>query len=496
MNKQPYVAIIMILIFACVLQYFSNLGTLYPSGSYNFQPILAGKQFVNPDFNLLKYDNIYAHNAQSAINSKSVKPMDLSASFIGVYDSKMLSYIFLVMSVLSIIILFRKLFSSYGIGMFAAIVFLSNSTFLIVESYIFYFYMSLFLLISFIENRNILSLALIFPLLLASYFTHTSSFFAIFVILSGTCIIYLILNLFNRSANKKQLLMTATIISLIALISLFIVSQTSGNFINDFTKNFPKVIDRVIFYVLSYEKSAYFYLYIIEKVILIPLSLVFVYVQLKHLYLNRLNTNDKFVLSFFFSFIPLSVLFGFTNVLPRTFDYMLPLLGALTFYELCRSKLDSRIQNTLIISLITLFILSSVIHFTIPPRSLEKYDVATVSGLQFATRSETIFTDTFLANVLLSHLQYYNIDGLEYGKIAKIESVYYEQDESETYNELREKNTDYFIISKHSLTRGLDILNAPHFLKPIESVSKYNSMVFLDKVYSNRMIWIWKFNTL
>ena len=495
-NKKPYAAIIMILIFACALQYFSSVDTRYPSGSYNFQRILAGKQVLDPDFNLLKYDNIYANNAQSAINSKSVNPMYLSASFIGVYDNSMLPYILLVMSVISIIILFHKLFSSYGVGIFAAIVFLSNSTFLIVESYIFYFYMSLFLLISFIENRNILLLALIFPLLLASYFTHTSSFFAIFVILSGTSIIYLILNVFNRSTDKKHILMTAATISLIALITSFIVSQTGGNFINDFIRNFPKAIERAIFYVLSYEKSAYFYLYIIEKIILIPLSLVFVYVQLKRLYLNRLNTNDKFVLSLFFSFIPLSVLFGFTNVLARTFDYMLPLLGALTFYELRRSKLDSRIKNTVIVSLITLFLFISIFHFAIPPRSLEKYDDATISGLQFAMRSDNVFTDTFLANVFLSHRGYYTVDGLEYGEMERVEQLYYEQNEEAVKDTFRNRNVDYFIISKHTLTRGLDILNAPHFLCPISSVSKYNSMVFLDRVYSNEMIWIWEFSEL
>ncbi len=493
MNKEGYAAIMMILIFACALQYFSNAGTLYPSGSYNFQRILAGKQVLDPDFNLLEYDNIYANNAQSAINSKSVNPMYLSASFIGVQDSTMLSYIFLVMSILSIIILFHKMFSSYGVGIFAAIIFLSNSTFLIVEPYIFYFYMSMFLLISFIENRNILSVALIFPLLLASYFTHTSSFFAIFVILSGTSIIYLILNVFNRNTDKKQMLMTAAIISLIALISLFIVSQTSGTFINDFIKNFPKAIERAMFYVLSYEKSAYFYLYIIEKIILIPLSLVFVYVQLKHLYLNRLDTKDKFVLSFFFSFIPLSVLFGFTNVLARTFDYMLPLLGALTFYELRRCKLSIRIQDTVIISLITLFILSSVIHFTIPPRSLEKYDDAAISGLQFAMQSDNVFTDTFLANVFLSHMDYYTVEGLGYSEMERVNAVYYEQNENVVSDTFRDKNINYFVISKHSLTRGLDILNAPHFLPPLSSVSKYDSMRFLDKVYSNEMIWIWDF---
>ncbi|MCK5698993.1 MAG: hypothetical protein KAH93_04035, partial [Candidatus Aenigmarchaeota archaeon] len=60
----------------------------------------------------------------------------------------------------------------------------------------------------------------------------------------------------------------------------------------------------------------------------------------------------------------------------------------------------------------------------------------------------------------------------------------------------RNRNVDYFIISKHTLTRGLDILNAPHFLCPISSVSKYNSMVFLDRVYSNEMIWIWEFSEL
>ena len=495
-NKQRNIAIMMILIFACALQYFSNAGTLYSPGSYNFQRILAGKQVIDPDFNLLKYDNIYAKNAQNAINSKSVNPMYLSASFIGVYDNSMMRCILLVMSVMSIIILFHKLFSSYGAGIFAAIVFLSNSTFLIVESYIFYFYMSLFLLISFIENRNVLSLALIFPLLLASYFTHTSSFFAIFVILIGTCMSYLVLNVFNRSTDKKHLLMTAAIISLIALVSSFIVSQTSGYFINDFTKNFPKAIERAVFYVSSYEMGTYFYLYIIEKIILIPLAFVFVCARLKELYLNKPDIKDKFVLSFFFSFIPLSVLFGFTNVLARTFDYMLPLLGALTFYELRRCKLSIRMRDTVIVSLITLFILLSVFHFDIPPRSMEKYDDATISGLQFAVQSDNVFTDTFLANVFLSHLDYYTVDGLDYSEMNKVNSVYYGQDENMVYDAFRDKNINEFIISKHTLTRGLDILNAPHFLHPVSSVSKYDSMRFLDRVYSNEMIWIWEFNEM
>ncbi len=483
----------MILTFACALQYFSNQGTLYPPGSYNFHPILAGKQFIDPDFSLSKYDNIYTSNAQNAINSKSVNPLYL----IGTHENTTLSCIFLIISILSIIILFHKLFSSYGIGLFAVIVFLSNSTFLIVESYIFYFYMSVFLLLNFIENKNILSLALIFPLLLASYFTHTSSFFAIFVILASTGIIYLILNIFNRSTDKKQILTTTSIIATIIFLSIFIVSQTSGNFINDFLNNFPKVIDRIIFYIFSYEKTTYFYLYIIEKVILIPLSLVFAFVQLKRLYMDRLDTKSRFTLSFLLSFIPLSILFGFTNVFARTFDYLLPLLGALTIYELCRYKhIDLRIKNTIIISLITLFILSSVIHFTIPPRSLEKYDDATISALQFAAQSENIFTDTFLANIYLSHMDYYTVDGLEYGDMEKVDSIYYAQDEAIISDTFKDKDIDHFIISKHTLTRGLDILNAPHFLSPIPSVSKYDSMIFLDKVYSNKMTWIWKFNEL
>ncbi|MFH1432772.1 MAG: hypothetical protein ABIG84_06170 [archaeon] len=488
MNQKIYITISLVIIFAWGMQYFSGAGSLYPSGSYNFQSILAQELYLNPSLEVLEYNNVYINNLKNGVYFYTVNPISPVLE-ITIHQNRILPYIFLAISLLSIILLFRELFST-SIGILAAIVFLSNSTFIIVNSYIFYYYLSLFFLIKYIKTKNKMAILCILPLLVATYITHTSSFFAILVILIATSISYMILNLFDHNMNQKQILVNAIIISMIGLISLVIVSVIGGNIINDFSKNFPKVVERVIFYLLSYERSTYFYLYIIEKSILFPLTIVFIFTQLKLLYMNKISTTNKFVLSYFFSFILLSIFLGFTNVFARTFDYFLPLLGVLTFYELYKYRWNNKIVLTF---LVTALLIVSLVHFTVPPRSLEKYDSATISGLQFATESENIFTDTFLANVLLSYLHYYDVNGLEYGMTAKINALYYTPDESEIYDEFREKNTDYFIISKHSLTRGLDILNAPHFLMPIESVSKYDSMVFLDKVYSNRMIWIWKF---
>lgn len=497
MNRK-YIAIAMIILFACALKYLSGSGTIYPSGSYNFQKILAEKQSDNPNLNIRQYNNIYIDNARNQMDSQKITLMILSSTLIGPYFKSAIPYILLIITMVSIIIFFHKLFSSYFVGIFAALVFLSNSTFNIVDSYIYYYYLLLLLLIKIIENKknSMCHIMLIPPLLLASYLTHASSFFIVLTILASTCIIYLALDMASHKMEKKQLLVTGSMIAIITILSASVATLIGGNITNDFIKNFQKVIERVIFYVSSYEKNTFFYMYIIEKSIMGILSLLFIYFQFKNLFSGRkLKTNTKLILSYALSIIPTFILLGFTNVSARTFDYFLPLFGALAVCEIIQLlKQNYELKKIIITFMCLSLVFVSIFHFSIPPRSLEKYDIAAISGLRFATRAENIFTDTYLANVLLSYLDKYTVDGIEFGDTEKYQAVYYRQDENIIYREFKNKNADYFIISEHSLTRGLDILNAPHFLIPMKSISKYDSMKYLDRVYSNNMIWIWKFN--
>ena len=71
--------------------------------------------------------------------------------------------------------------------------------------------------------------------------------------------------------------------------------------------------------------------------------------------------------------------------------------------------------------------------------------------------------------------------------------MYYEKDVNYIKKLFTDKNVVYFIVSKQSLIRGLDILNAPHILKPI-TIIEYDNMEFLDRYYSNNEVYIWRVN--
>ena len=122
---------------------------------------------------------------------------------------------------------------------------------------------------------------------------------------------------------------------------------------------------------------------------------------------------------------------------------------------------------------------------------LRSYSADFLEGLSVIPKDAVVYTDVFVANALITKLDHTKVIGADFNRGDEYLKVYYEKDKEYMKNLFERRNVEYFIVSRQSLIRGLEVLNGPHILKPI-STKEYDDIEFLEGYYKNEEIYIWR----
>src|SRR3989338_8439982 len=154
-----------------------------------------------------------------------------------------------------------------------------------------------------------------------------------------------------------------------------------------------------------------------------------------------------------------------------------------------------RRTKVVLAGLFLLLVAFSILAHFIPPRVYERYSPEFLEALGRIPQEARVYTDAVVANALITVYHHGNVTGPDYNlDPAEHERIYYLQDEGYITQRFKEKHVDYFVISSHSWTRGLDILNAPHFLQPVAGLEAYDRMSTLETTHAEGDLRIWKVN--
>lgn len=473
MKKSTFFLILLIVLAAVITSYWYG-----KSCSYCFQNKLAN-QVLNEE-KTITFPSSYSDNV---INTVKHSSLNIIGQIVGTVlkNSYLQALFWVLLSTFTCLLLFKKVFSSFEIGFFSALVYLTNTTLFVTIHHIFYYFLTLYCIYLFISKGKKIYLIFSFVLLFLALNTDISSAFTIFITIISLYFFNLVLNRISGTFDKKELYLVFSLLVLLMVTVLF-----EKAFVSDFFHRLPSILGRSVFYIESYPKGLYFYLYLISKGVLVIAPIVYFLKNILALCRKkRLETKDRFIFSYFLTIIPILLLFSSFGVIARFFDYYSPLFAAITVKKLKNKRI--------LLTLLGLFLIFfSIFAHYIPPRSLERYDLEFEQSLYVLPPDSIIYTDTFVANFLISEMEYEKVVGPDFNKGDEYVKVYYERDQDYIQNLFEEKKVDYFVISKHSLIRGLDVLNAPHFLKPVKNVEEYDNMGFLEKYYSDEQIMVWK----
>lgn len=472
-------ALICLFLLASVITYYWSI----KSCSYCFQGYLAQNYiFQNNELNL---DSEYWDNTVNIAKHKTNNFLGVLAG--GIFKSKYSNLLFWVLlSLLSLLLFYRELFG-INVAIFSALIYLTNPTLNVTVHIIFYYFLSLFLIYRFLKTKSLVYIALFILVVLMSINVDISPAFVVVITSFFFVLFYALL---SKDTTKSNGRMPLYFLFIFCLIIIAVVIFFERNFFTDLIHRTPLFFSKLSFYVSSYPKSLYFYIYILSRAILIIIPAIYFYKLLKSK--KPLAKNEMIIYSYFLTMIPLLFLFILFDITARIFDYYAPLLAAISLREY-KSILKSELRKKILIAIIFFFILFSIFVHYIPPRSLEVYDKDVFESLNKIPKNSTVYADVFVANILISQLGHIKVIGPDYNKDDEYYKVYYEKDEEYIRRLFFEKKAEYFIISEQSLVRGLDILNAPHFLKTI-TIDEYDNMEFLELYYNNGKVYIWRIN--
>ena len=286
----------------------------------------------------------------------------------------------------------------------------------------------------------------------------------------------------NKKIDKKILFSFALLITIFLLVVIF-----EKNWVSDLLSRVPAFFDKFMFYFSSYPKGVYFYLFILSKILLIILPGIYFFRTLSN---QKFTRKEPFIFSYLLTIFPLMILFVLFDISARVFDYYLPLFAAISFRE--SGNLFGKKTRKVLIIVVSLFLIffSIFLHY-IPPRSLETYSADFLEGLSVIPKDAIVYTDVFVANALITKLDHTKVTGADFNRGDEYLKVYYEKDKEYMKNLFERRNVEYFIVSRQSLIRGLEVLNGPHILKPI-STKEYDDIEFLEGYYKNEEIYIWR----
>ena len=467
----------LILIFLFVLLLAINHYWVEKSCLYCFQGFLAENYIFEGQeigFNSEYIDNTIAISRHKTTN--------FIGNFIGIFlKSGYFNFLFWIIISTLVVLIFYKKFFYFEAGIFAALAYLTNPTLPVTIHVMIYYFLSLFFIYKFLVGKKIIYLILFLLTLIISFNVDISPSFVILITAFFLILFYFIINKFK--IDKRTAILSLIILAVFLLIAVF-----EKNFILDLIKRLPLFFDKTVFYVSSYPKTSYFYLYIISKIVLIIIPLIYFYRFLFKKYEHA--RKEIFIFSYFITIFPLTILFILFDISARIFDYYTPLLAAITFAE--SKTLFNKKSRKIFIAVITLFLVffSIFLHY-IPPRNLEVYNEGFIEGLSIISKDAIVYTDVFVANALITKLNHVKVTGADFNRNDEYLKVYYEKDEKYIKDLFKNKNVGYFIISRQSIEIGLNILNAPHVLNPI-SIIEYDKMGFLEKHYENEEVYIWK----
>lgn len=446
------------------------------SCSYCFQGFLADNYlFEDKDigFSSEYIDNTIAISRHNTTNY-------IGRFFGGLLQFRYLNFLFwILVATLSTLLFYKKLFYLEA-GIFAALVYLTNPTLPVTIHTIAYYFLSLYFIYRFLVDKKIIYIFLFLITLLVSFNVDISPSFVILTTSFFITAFYFILN--KSEIDKKTVTPYLFLLAVFILIAFF-----EKNFIIDLFRRTPLILNKIIFYVSSYPKSTYFYLYLISRAIFIPLPVIYIYRKIKT---GKLAKRECFIFSYFLTIFPLAILFTLFDVAARVFDYYTPLLAALSFIE-SKRLFNKKLRKRLVMAVTLFLILFSIFLHYIPPRSLETYSGDFLEGLSVIPGDAVVYTDVFVANALITKLDHLKVIGADFNRGDEYLKVYYEKDAKYIKNLFKSKNVEYFVISKQSSTRGLEILNGPHILRPI-TIEGYDNI--FERVYSNDEVYIWRVN--
>lgn len=447
------------------------------SCSYCFQGFL-NDNYISDDKEI-NFESEYKDNTIAIARHNTT---NLIGNFIGnLLKYNYLNFLFwILVAVLSTLFFYKKLFYLEA-GIFSALIYLINPTLPVTIHIIAYYFLSLFFIYKFLIDKKIVYIFLFLLTLLISFNVDISPSFVIIITA-------LFLILFYFLINKPKIDRMIIIPSLIIIIVFLVIAFFERNFIFDLLRRLPLFLDKFIFYISSYPKGPYFYLYILSRVILVILPAIYFFKTLS----NKKTFKESFIFSYFLTIFPLFVLFVLFDISARIFDYYMPLLAAISFRE-SKHLFNKSLRNKLIAFTALFLVFFSIFLHYIPPRSSEIYGDKLIEGLKTIPEDAVVYTDVFVANLLITKLNHIKVVGADFNRGDEYLKVYYEKDEKYIKDLFKNKNVKYFVISKQSLTRGLDILNAPHILKPI-NVEAYNNTKLLENIYNNEEIYIWRVN--
>ena len=471
--------IFMVLLF--ILAIIINTLWVSKTCSYCFQNKITKDYLLGYNYN---FSSVYIDNTIANIKHNT---SNLFGGFISnIFKNQYNSLFWILFSLISIFILIYSIFNRLEVGLFASFVYLTNTTLFVTIHHIFYYFLSIFSFYYFIRKKKVIYLFLIIIFLLMAVNTDVSAAFSIFITIISLAIFYIFLKLFSKEVNKIDFIWLF-ILFLLTLILGFIFEK---NFLIDLIRRLPLFFNKFIFYIISYPKSLYFYLFLIAKLLLLIFPIIYFLKNIRRF--KEFNIKERFILSYILTAVPLLILFISFDVFARIFDYFNVLLAAITFEH---SKIfGGKKRNIFLVILIIFFTFFSIFTHYIPPRSLEVYNEEFILGLEQIPRNPIIYTDSFVANFLIDNMNIITVNGADFNQgEEEYYNIYYNKAPFYIKKFFLMKNIDYFVISRQSTERGLDLLNAPHFLKPLTNIEEYDKIEFLEKYYENRELTIWRF---
>ena len=429
--------------------------------SYCFQSYMA-QEYVFKDKEI-NFDSDYINNTE---NIEKHRTSNIIGKGIGVILwNRYLNLLFWISaSALTAFIFFRKLFN-YKTALFASLIFITNPTINVTAYSSVYYFISLLFLYLLLETKKIFYLLLFLLGLIAAFNADITPAFIIIITAFSIVLFY---SLFKK--EKRYLLFFSAVIAALIIFERLLLY--------DLIHRLPLFFTKLNFYIASYPRGLYFYLYILRILVLvIPLLFLMKDINVK---------RNIFRYSYLLTMIPLFFLFTLFDISARIFDYYMPLIGAISYKRLVKNKF-------IFISTILFLILFSLVSYYIPPRSLERYDPQFMEGLSAIPEDAIVYADLFVASALINEFNHVNVIGPNFNRNKdEFNEVYYKKDKKYIKRLFFDNNVNFFIISRQSLERGLDVLNAPHFLKPIKDIEEYNNLDFLKVYYNNEDLHVWE----
>ncbi|HLC62688.1 MAG TPA: hypothetical protein VJJ21_00040 [Candidatus Nanoarchaeia archaeon] len=432
--------------------------------------------------------NIDSPYIQNIVNEMHHSTYNLLGSFINaLVPSKWMNFFFWTIVSLAATLFLYRWFFGVSLALFAGLVYLTNPTLNVVVHTFAYYALLLFLSFQFLKTRKWIYLVFWMIIIFILFDSDLSPAFVGLFTSFFLLIFYAYLYRKEDGARDKFLIFIA-IGSLLAVVSFGLIYELP--FFSDFLHRVPLLLQKFVFYILSYPGGAYFYLIISARLLLVSFLPVYLYRIITNK--RKLEKKELFIFSYFLTAFPLFILFTAFDVSARIFDYYGSLFAVISLREFL-PLLKKNVWKIALFVILAFLIFFSIFLHTLPPRSLEAYSPEFIFGLQMIPQNATVYSDVFVANTLITQLDHVAVVGPDFNSNDDYQKIYYQKDREAIRAIFSRDHVNYFVISRHSFIRGLDVLNAPHVFKQI-NFDGYKTMDFLIPFYSNSEVFIWRFN--